>query len=994
MKDRVLDMLVSFTSQGVLENPSSMFKELCDELHCDGQELQKRAVDMLESIAHNYAAFDISTIDKFNQRLIRTFAFDLKLPVNFEVELDTEAILSKAVDQLIHRAGDEPALTSLMLNFALEKLEDDRSWDIAFDLNQIAKLLINENHFEHVASLEEKTSEDFEILRTHLAKKIIQIKKNLISHAIGALTLIDESGLEHNDFLGANGYLPSYFVKITKGETQVAFDKAWMEKLHTHPLYPKSVSDELKSVMDDIQPNLTELFEATKSDVLQLKLSQSIYRNLTPLSLLKAIFSEVSKIKEEENLLLISEFNSIVSHHLKEQPAPFIYERIGERYKHFFIDEFQDTSVMQWQNLIPLIGNALSTEGASATLVGDAKQAIYRWRGGKAEQFIALHEKLRNPFSIEPEINLLEYNYRSSKAIINFNNDLFGFAADQVFTNSVHKQLYLNSGQKEIQQNEGYVNLTFLDPSPAENEDEMYPEKVHQTIINCLQSGFQPKDITILVRYKKDGVSVAEYLTEHSDLNIISSETLLLSRSDEVQFIMNVMTYLAETQNQEAKFKLLKFLITREKPRQDFHDTIESLVTLNPRALFKKLEVLGFYFHFSKVIELPIYELAEIIIHSFELTPTSNGYVQYLLDFIWEYSLSKDASLTGLIEHYETKKDTLSLTASEGTDAINIMTIHKAKGLEFPVVIFPYADLNIYSDRNSKVWLPLNDEEYPGFSEGLINYNKDLALFGEAGEELYANRRSELELDNMNLLYVALTRAVDRLYILSSFNPRRSKPSAIQNYADLFLKFLQSNSIWEENKLSYSWGIASDFQTPEEDIEVSTMQRTFISTPKKDLNLSILSNAGYMWDTEQQSAIEKGNLIHLILSRIKTFNDIDFVFDSFLAEGKINMSHFTELKPLIQKVVSHTKLSSFFEQDANVYIEREILLKGSASIRPDRLVINENNDVAILDYKTGAMSPKHEEQLLHYEEIINTLDLNVTQKILIYINDTIEIKEM
>ena len=149
-----------------------------------------------------------------------------------------------------------------------------------------------------------------------------------------------------------------------------------------------------------------------------------------------------------------------------------------------------------------------------------------------------------------------------------------------------------------------------------------------------------------------------------------------------------------------------------------------------------------------------------------------------------------------------------------------------------------------------------------------------------------------------------------------------------------------------------------------------------------------------MWDTEQQSAIEKGNLIHLILSRIKTFNDIDFVFDSFLAEGKINMSHFTELKPLIQKVVSHTKLSSFFEQDANVYIEREILLKGSASIRPDRLVINENKDVAILDYKTGAMSPKHEEQLLQYEEIINTLDLNVTQKILIYINDTIEIKEM
>lgn len=994
MKDRVLDVLMSFSNEAIIQNPNAMFLDICLELNMKPAELHSRSINMLNVIAHNYAAFDISTIDKFNQRLIRTFAFDLNLPLNFEVELDTEAVLNKAVDQLIHKAGHNKELTKIMLDFAMEKLEDDRSWDIAFDFNKIAKLLIQENHYEHVSNISDKTYKDFHSLKQLLTTRIRKSKSALIDLASSALQKIEERGLEHNDFLGANGYLPSYFIKLRNGIYDLSYDKVWMNKLESHPLYPKSTPENLQIIIDEIQPELCRIFNATKEAMIDMQFNAAIYRNLTPLSVLTAIYQELESIKSDQNLLLISEFNSVVSKHLKEQAAPFIYERIGERYRHFFIDEFQDTSVMQWENLIPLIGNSLSAEGSSTTLVGDAKQAIYRWRGGRAEQFIALHDGLINPFPIDPDVKQLEYNFRSAKSIVHFNNNLYRFASESVFSNGAHEKLYASSGQKDIIEKDGYVRLSFLDTSENNDLNDLYPSKILEIIKECLANGYQPKDITILVRFKKDGITVAEYLNEQSELNIISSETLLLSRSPEVLFIMDLLQFLAEDQNQEAKFRFLQYLISNHFPKEEFHSKIKPYLSLQGQALFNRLKELDIDFNLTEALELPIYELAEVITHTFKIVPDSNGYVQYLLDFIWEYSLTNEASLTSLIQHYEEKKESLSLTATEGIDAINIMTIHKAKGLEFPVVIVPYADLNIYNDRNARTWFPLNANEYSGFSETLINLNKEVVSFGPEGDQIYYARQSELELDNMNLLYVALTRAVNNLFILTKHNPWRKKQAEIKTWSDLFVNFLDSEGIWNDQKQNYEWGNNSPNELKVEEDKNSEIQTTFLSTPKKDLNLSILTNAGYLWDTDQAAALEKGNLIHLILSMIKNRNDVEFAFQSLLNSGTLNDLQKEQLKPQVDQLVSHPKLSTYFDQDVTAFIERDILIPGGKSIRPDRLVINDRKEAIIIDYKTGNFDKSHEDQLLNYERAISKLGYDVTKKILIYINDQIEIKEM
>ena len=250
-------------------------------------------------------------------------------------------------------------------------------------------------------------------------------------------------------------------------------------------------------------------------------------------------------IELNSDLLLISEFNSIISNEINAQPAPFIYERIGEKFKHYFIDEFQDTSQLQWQNLIPLVDNALSGENlkgetGSAMIVGDAKQAIYRWRGGKAEQFIDLYSKKVKPFVITQEVKNLPTNYRSTKSIVNFNNAFLKHVSDFAFSNIEHQTIYKNSHQDQFIKEDGYVELSFLDiKNEDEDKDELHCQKVFETIEKVKANGFDLKDICVITRKSKEGIAIAEYLSSRQ-IPVISSESLLLKNSPEVNFINSI----------------------------------------------------------------------------------------------------------------------------------------------------------------------------------------------------------------------------------------------------------------------------------------------------------------------------------------------------------------------------------------------------------------------------------------------------------------------
>ncbi|RSK41611.1 UvrD-helicase domain-containing protein [Mangrovimonas spongiae] len=995
MKSRIIETLKLFSEESILMANHPMFNDLTQELRISSEELHEKSKKLLQTMVHNYAAFDISTIDKFNHRLIRTFAHDLKLPVNFEVELDTTYLLGKAVDLLIEEAGTNKELTKILVDFAIEKADDDRSWNIAYDFNQIAKLLINENDIPYINELKGKTVTDFANLKTALLKTQKEKSNYIINQAKNALELIEAASLEHNDF--SRGSLPKYFTKLSNKNFKDEFTAAWQKDLvENNTLYPKRVPDMVANTINEIQPQLAAFFETTKTAITEYNFLKNCIKNITPLSVIHAISETLDNIKKEDDLLLISEFNTIIHNEIKQQPAPFIYERLGEKFKHYFIDEFQDTSILQWTNLTPLISHALSNENlkgetGTAMLVGDAKQAIYRWRGGRAEQFIDLYTKTVNPFQVNAKEKSLDYNFRSTKTIVEFNNTLFKHLSGFVFSNPNHAAIYQASEQKTSIQETGYVELSFLDVKD-QDKDELHCEKTLQIVQKALKENFALGDICIITRKGKEGVAIAEYLNNEG-LNVVSSESLLLSNASEVLFIVDMFQLSLQPKNNETKFATLTFIAEHILNINDKHNFYAQYIDLNPVDAFNQLCENQITFNFNDVSSLPIYEATESIIRAFNLCEKPNAYVQFFLDEILDYSHKHDASISGFLELWDRKKDKLSIAAPQQSNAIQIMTIHKSKGLEFPVVIFPYANQDVYFDLSPKVWFPLNPEEFHGLPCIYINKNKELETYGNIGQQLYTNYQSELELDAINLLYVVLTRAVEQLYVISELDFDRKNQENIKKYSGLLINYLKANHLWNDNETEYSFGDSKRTLQPKNKQTTKTLER-FISTPREQHRLKIVTNSGYLWDTNQEAAIEKGNLIHNIMANIKTQKDVPLVFKDYITKGKITPTQELELQEMVLQIINHPKLTTYFSNQQVIYNEKDIITKDGTILRPDRLTIDKNQDVTILDYKTGQEEEKHQVQIERYHNALIDMGYNVTKKILIYINQDITVKEL
>ncbi|NNC49179.1 MAG: UvrD-helicase domain-containing protein [Flaviramulus sp.] len=994
MKDRIINMLKQFSDPTILENPHGMFNILCEELEIKPLILHEKSKKLLSKIIHNYAAFDISTIDGFTHKLIRTFAHDLRLPLNFEVELDQDVLLNEAVDRLIAKAGTDAVLTKVLIDFAIEKADDDKSWDVSFDFNVVAKLLVNENHVPFIEKLQSKTLKDFQDLKTQLKNNISSLEINIAEKAQSVLTLIEQAGLEHTDFLGGSKcYLPKYFLKLKKLNLDINFTTAWISNLEEKPLYPiKTASENIKEILDNIQPELVSVFNETKKDVFQLKFLKNFYKNITPLSVLSAINSELNTLKEEQNKMLISEFNSIICNEIKNQPTPFIYERIGEKFKHYFIDEFQDTSIMQWENLIPLLRNSLSSENGSAMLVGDAKQAIYRWRGGKAEQFIDLFNKKNTPFPVTQEVNSLNANYRSLKEVVEFNNGFFKFLSTQVFNKEEYAELYQAAHQDITKKENGYVELSFLDIEKEDDRDEIFPNHVLQTINNCLDNQYELKDICVLVRKNKEGVAIADLLSQNQ-IPIVSSETLLIANSPEVCFINDFLTLLIQPKNNEIKISVLNYL-TSLFNIEDKHDFFTKRLPLSIEKLVKSFELYQVFLDSHFLLQMPLYDLAETIVRSFKLVNTSNAYIQFYLDIVLDFSQKKGSDISKFLAYFEKKKEKLSIVSPKGQNAVQIMTIHKSKGLEFPVVIFPYADLDIYKEQQPKEWFELDEVKYSGFTHTLLNYNKDFENYGELGQGIYNNHQSELELDNINLFYVTLTRAVEQLYVISSKEISTKGDAKTNKYSGLLISYLQYLGLWNDSELIYKFGNIKKFQENTETSDEISIHQEFISTSKEELNISVVTKSGYLWDTNQQEAIEKGNLLHNIMSKINTKNDIDNAINDFIKSSLVNVEQSTALKQLVYKIVEHPKLLRYYSANNSIYNERDIITKTGIVLRPDRVVVNSENEAVIIDYKTGIEDKKHEQQLQLYQDVLEDMKIDVKKKILIYLNDDILVKDI
>jgi len=994
MKARILDNLQLF-SEG---NENDLFLILVEETSLDKLTLQERSKQALEAILQNYSAFGIATIDSFTHKLIKSFAFDLGLSLNFEVELDSATLLSQAVDVLISKIGIENDITKTLIDYSLDKAKEDKSWDISYDLNEFAKILLNDEDAKHFKKLSSKTISDFTALKSKLTKHQKQLEEQFNEVGNKGLKIIEAIGLSRDDFLKRPSF-PDHFMNLVDAISKVKFfeESALKKAISENRFYTKSVSDDIKTTIESVLPELLSLYEESETLYQQFTLNKLALKSIIPLAVLTKINSELTSIKEENNIRLISEFNQLISDNIKNEPAPFIYERIGQKFMHYFIDEMQDTSVLQWQNLIPLIDNALAQEQSNLLLVGDGKQAIYRWRGGKAEQFIQLGSEVKNgtvsnPFQQPKEIKELETNYRSFSEVIEFNNSFFQYVSG-FFQNPMYQQLFVEGNhQKTTNKQGGYVSIDFLEKKDNKEENELkYAKKVYEIITN-LDDEFSRSEISILVRRKKEGVVVANYLSEKG-IEIVSSETLLLQNSPKVNFIVDLLQGIQHPKDQETWAKIVCYLHAHLKIEIDKHSFISSFNLKERSTFFEKIKDHAINFNLSDYNQLPFYEKVEEIIRAFKLINSSDAYVQFFLDVVFERQ-KKGTSVQQFLDFWDQKKEQLSIVAPEAENAVQIMTIHKSKGLEFPIVIFPY-NIKIYDDKNPKAWYTnLSEEQFSGFDELLVDSYKGIRYAGKTGEQIYNTQREELELDNFNLLYVALTRSVEQLYIVTEKLVDAKGNINSNSTSGVLMNFLSEKGVWSLERNQYDFGRKQRVSDFIKKVSKTIIQKEFISNPWQQHGIHMVANSSKLWETEQSKAIEYGNLVHEMMSKVIAKNDVKSVVLQYIQMGVLKSGEAIKIEKALLEIVNHPKLEKYFTEGIIVFNERELVSENSQIIIPDRLVLNSKKEVTIIDYKTGKPSKSHHQQLITYEDVLISMNIKVLKKLLIYINEEIIVEEI
>ena len=987
MKERVLSHL-EMLSEGKV---NTLISQIQDNLGLELSELQQRSQDILKNILQYYSAFSINTIDSFTHRLIKSFAYDLKLPMNFEVELDGKLILNEAVENLISKIGTDKELTEFLIDFAVAKADEDKSWDITRELNDVAKIILREDDVPYVETLSKRSLKEYKSLYNQLKKLQDSLTDEFQGIGHSFLELLDAKDLGEKDF--PRGSIPKFFRVVSNNAFTNNFrdrSSTIQRAIENHTYYNKSAKPEIVSAIESIVPQIIDHYERCVANNGKRELIKLFLKSVNPMALISNIYNELEILKEEKQVQLNSEFNKYISDSIKDQPAPFIYERLGQRYRYFFIDEMQDTSIMQWQNLIPLLNNALAQENSRLYLVGDAKQSIYRWRGGKAEQFIELGDENQNTFQVHKITHQLPRNYRSYSNIIDFNNQFFTHVAGY-FQDADYGQLYINENQQELNDKEGgFVSLRFLELEGKSDEKlEQYAEQTYQTIQN-LQSDYDLDEICVLVRKNDAGVAVANYLSE-KNIDVISSETLLLENSSKVKFLVNMLRLFQNRNDDLLKFDILYFLYDHLDISGPKHTFFSTAIADDDDSFLSNMTDHGVQFSFDQFLGLSIYEIAEELVRRFKLNVASDAHVKFLLDVILDRQKKGDG-ISDFLEFWELKKDKLSISAAEKKNAVRIMTIHKSKGLEFPVVVFP-CDLNIHDMSKSQDWYDGSqlNKELPPF---LVPTTKNLSEADPQGEEIYNRNKSQNELDNINLLYVALTRSVEQLYVISGNKGMNSNEDLKTNYfSGMFIDYLQQKGLWKDIQSEYTFGSKKRKSQKSESDSNSKDQIEFTSVSWKDHQLALLNSSSKLWDTDRGKAIAYGNLIHDMLARINSQNEIDMVIQNDVNAGMISESASEEIKKLLGKVVSHPKLIKYFSGEYESFNERELTDGFHQIVKPDKLLIKDQKAV-IIDYKTGQPEAKHKTQIQNYAGVLKQLNFDVQKKILVYLNEEIDIHEV
>ncbi len=982
MKRRILGEIHALASGA----PCGYLERLTSELELSEAVVRQRAKSVRTSILHDYSRFTILTIDRFFQRIIRSFIQELGIDINYNIELDPATLLTQSADRIIEEVASNEELKGWISEFIEERIEDGRSWDIHEGILSLSGEIFKESNS---ASLEQKRSkEDLKEIVERFAANAQRRKEEMCQIAQEAMAIMEADGLSPESFNGKSRSFAKHFAITASGQIKEP-GKVVRDRSESTEGWGKG----LEATSTKLQPLLHQIVAIYDQSIKLWNTATLLRENYRSFALLSDLYDMVNRISNEQNMMLLSETKLILSKFIADNDAPFIYEKVGNRFERYMIDEFQDTSLKEWHNFLPLLQNAMSqSDKSSVLIVGDVKQSIYRWRGG---DWRILHSRAKEEMGhANTEVINLKENYRSLPNIVNFNNALIEAvveadnaalnakieeANDQTLApqtkaelHNMLKDAYCEHAQipRKSGESSGYIEVTVHADEP----------QIIERIKEVLDLGFRPCEILILVRSNSEGVRVAgkllEFKRENSDpryrFDVMTQEALVVGLSPVSQFVVAALMLSIDTEDSIQRAIYNRFLGNRafNAPLEEQEaDKLRSIRLLSSQEAFEQI-----------VIEYRLDTEAKNI-----------AYLQAMHEAICGFCSSKSGDIAQFLKWWEEHGASRSISVEQSEMTIEITTIHKAKGLEKAVVMIPYCTWALdpkssggartdgkRPQSSNAVWAEASQglDELGAFP---VKYKKAM------GESLFSAQYYRefvySHIDNINMLYVALTRASQSLHIFikqGKLGIGRTISGLIDTSADtITLGSLQGRVSRHDEITTYSFGEkAAPLVDKKQTKRCSLFRMDRYPTSVADLRLRLPSQR-YFEQAEQQelSTRHEGILMHKAFAEAQSGEQIAQRLHSMLLNGQINQTEHKSLSAKIAQALAREPIKGWFETPwDSVRNEHDIIIPHSSNFkRPDRVMIR-GEQATVVDYKFGHKElPEHRRQVEEYMALLRQM---------------------
>ncbi|MCD8193610.1 MAG: UvrD-helicase domain-containing protein, partial [Tannerellaceae bacterium] len=982
MKNRIIDELYKLAAG----RKSGYVDLLVTTYKLTEEQLREQARVTLITILHDYSAFNISTIDRFFQQTMRAFTREIGLQGGYGLEMDQELVLTAAIDSLLGRL-EQPGnkeLLNWLLRFAEDKIESGGEWSLRRDIRSLAREIFKENYKAYSEQVYQDIAdkETLEVYKSKLYAIIRSVETEARELGETGLAILAKYGIKPADFKGGATRSPMLLLeRLAKGEMKAPTPTFTGLADNLEGCFTKTATEGTRQIigcafndgLNDCIKRIITLF----ADLTNYYTAREIVRYYYTLGILSDISHHVAEYRQEKNVMLIADTTELLNKVIGGSDAPFIYEKTGTRIEHYMIDEFQDTSGMQWSNFRPLVLESLSYNRDNL-IVGDVKQSIYRFRNS---DWKLLDEQVQNDFRPDHlQEETLKENWRSCRHIVEFNNTLFTVIPailQDLYNNTVagssltEKQKLLWSTRimsaydKSYQQvpppfrsKEGHVKVEFLTDEEEKSWQEKALEQVPHTLERLQDEGYELKDIAILVRTNQEGAQVADTLLSYKEkapagrykYDIISDDALFISSSSAVRFIIALLQYKRNPENKtNAQLASVAYTVLKG----DFKGGVgiaenepESVTAFSPEQV-RAMEELS---------RQSLYEMTEGIFRLFSaIIPVNEQvFVQAFLDMIADYTRKESADITRFLEWWEETGYRKTIATPEGQNAIRILTVHKSKGLGFKVVLLPFCDWEIDHKPTKPVILWCRPGVSPFDQLKLVPVRYGATLSNTIFAEDYFREKLHAYIDNLNTLYVACTRAKEEMII---FAPRPGKISEagavekISSIADVLWSGLYTDmeTTRQGEKLV---ALSTCFNTEEGCFELGNWWKTeqtkkssladevslaalYSISPDDRLQLR-LKGKGFFFDDPRR---KHGVLMHEVLSHIETSRDIPAAVDNYLWSGIIDKYEASGIKKRLADLLCDDRVAGWYDGTAKVLNEVDILFGKGLARRPDRVLI-------------------------------------------------------